>query len=163
MSMSNHGHTEDSSGWQQPAEDEAALIRWALCNCNRTAQGLQMDINAAYPSKWLRAVDLAGKTVTVTINGVAMEQFQDGSSKPAMFFLNKDKGLILNKTNATAIADAYGGDTDAWTGKQIELFSMKVQGPSGLVDGIRVRIPQSAAPVGPGATEPEDLDDDIPF
>lgn len=132
--------------------------------------GLNMD--EMYPSKWLRASDLSGKRVKLTIGSVGMEQFQDGTSKPCIHFPGKDKGLILNKTNATAIAGAYGPDTDGWLGKSIELFSMKVQGPSGLVDGLRVSIPEDVADrqpaaarqyhIGQKAAESE-LNDDIPF
>ena len=149
--------------YQQVVELEAAAIAWAYTNRTQTARGLQMDINATYPSKWLRAADIGGRTVKVEIHSVDMEQFQDGTSKPAVYFKNKDKALILNKTNATTIAASYGNDTDAWAGKPLELFSMKVQGPSGLVDGLRVRVPDEPKPAQPQPDDLGDLDDDIPF
>lgn len=129
-----------------------------------------MNINDAFPSNYLRASDLQGRTVTVTISGCEMTTFQDGSSKPALSFQNKDKGMVLNKTNSQMIADSYGPDTDTWIGKPIELFSMRVQGPNGMTDGLRVKIPggqsrPASAPVqSVGASPaPQDLDDDIPF
>lgn len=124
---------------------------------------MSMNLDDMYPSKWLRAADLGSKTHRVTIDSIEMEHFQDGTSKPAMQFKGKSKGMVLNKTNATAIAGAYGKDAATWVGKDIEIFSMKVQGPSGLVDGIRVRVPEG------GNTEPAqgavtgDLNDEIPF
>lgn len=123
-----------------------------------------MDINAQFPSKWLKASDLQNRTHRLTIQDVTLEQFQDGSSKPAVWFQGREKAMILNKTNAESIAAAYGNDTDGWLGKALEIFSMKVQGPNGIVDGIRVRIPD-APPTQPppaGTTE-ADLNDDIPF
>lgn len=134
---------------------------------------MSLTLDDAFPSKWLRASDLGSHRVDVTIESVEMEHFQDGTSKPAMRFVGKDKGMVVNRTNATTIAGAYGQDMLKWIGKPIELFSMKVQGPSGLVDGIRVMVPQATAPaaaarepekpVGVGAVNPDDLDDDIPF
>lgn len=130
---------------------------------------MSMMLDDAYPSKWLRAGDLGQKTHRLTISSMDMEVFQDGSKKPAVSFQGRQKGMILNKTNATTIAGSYGKDLMKWIGKDIEIFTMKIQGPSGLVDGIRVRIPDGA---GPSADEPApaqvnappaDLDDDIPF
>jgi len=120
-----------------------------------------MDINSTFPSRWIKATDLGSKSHAVTIQRVTMEEFQDGTSKPAIWFHGKEKGMILNKTNATAIADVLGGETDAWTDKAIEIFSMKVQGPNGLTDGIRVRVPEPKAKTID--TTPDDLNDDIPF
>lgn len=130
---------------------------------------MSMTLDDAYPSKWLRAADLGQKTHRVTISSMDMEVFQDGTQKPAMSFQGRQKGMVLNKTNATAIAGSYGNDMMTWIGKDIEIFSMKVQGPSGLVDGIRVRIPDGAEPSAdePAPAQvnapPADLDDDIPF
>ena len=144
-----------------------------------------MNINQTFPSKWIKASDLQGRTFKLTIHDVTLEQFQDGTQKPAVWFVGREKAMILNKTNAETIAAMYGEETDTWKGRELEVFSMKVQGPNGIVDGIRVRIPdapqpqqletpQAAAqsfqqpqqptqqPQMNGTTE-TDLDDDIPF
>ena len=123
-----------------------------------------MDINAAFPSKWLKAADILGRTVPCIIHSVTIEKFQDGSEKPALWFQGKEKAMILNKTNAESISVIYGSDTDGWAGKGIELYTMKVTGPNGITDGIRIRIPERVrSPVGQAAVPESDLDDPIPF
>lgn len=124
---------------------------------------MSMNLDDMYPSKWLRAADLGSKTHRVTIDSIEMEHFQDGTSKPAMQFKGRSKGMVLNKTNATAIAGAYGKDAATWVGKDIEIFSMKVQGPSGLVDGIRVRVPEGGGQAPADAEFKDDDLSDVPF
>ena len=90
-----------------------------------------MDINAAFPSKYLRAADLAGAAVTVTIDRIELEIVGQGSQKeqkPVVYFAGKQKGLVLNKTNATMIAKIAGSsDTDDWHGIEIRLVSAEVE------------------------------------
>ena len=47
-----------------------------------------MDINAAFPSRWLKAADLKGKKVAVVISGVEMEDVgdKDEGDKPVVYF-----------------------------------------------------------------------------
>lgn len=111
-----------------------------------------MDVNQMFESKYLKSADLIrnGRNleVTVVIDGVQMEGIEDGGEtkqKPILYFQGKQKGMVMNRTNGLAISEAYGGDSDAWHGKQIILFVMKVQGPNGITDGLRVRIPPQAA------------------
>src|SRR5262249_38442098 len=72
------------------------------------------DISDFYPSHYLRAADLGGKEVDVTIDRVTSEEFeQDGQkrAKPVVHFRNKGiKPLVLNKTNAMLIATACGSE-----------------------------------------------------
>jgi hypothetical protein len=95
-------------------------------------------MSEAFPSNWLKAADLQGHTVKVTIANVEMEDVGDGE-KPIVSFLGKDKGLVLNKTNASFIVDAYGDETDGWKGKEIELYPDKTSYKGQVVDCIRVR------------------------
>lgn len=115
---------------------------------------MSLNMDDAFPSKWLRASDLAGRRVKVQIASVDMENFQDGTSKPALRFAGKEKGMILNLTNATTISESYGRDMLKWIGRSIELFSMKVQGPNGLVDGIRVLVDDAPPASSPGPSAP---------
>jgi hypothetical protein len=66
--------------------------------------------------------------------------------KPIITFVGKDKGLVLNKTNATMIVDSYGDESDVWVGKEIELYPDKVNYQGQIVPCLRVRIPQAAPP-----------------
>ena len=107
-----------------------------------------MNIDQAFPSKYLKAADLAGKTYRMTITGVHFEDIGDDQRKLVATLAGAQKALVINRTNAEAIAIVYGRDTDNWIGKTIELFSMRVQGPNGMTDGIRVRgITAQSGPV----------------
>ena len=88
-----------------------------------------MRISETYPSKYLKATDLGGQDRVVRIRACVQEELGQGSEKevkPVLYFDGREKGLVLNKTNATAIAEDYGDDTDAWVGRPIVLFVQKV-------------------------------------
>lgn len=110
-----------------------------------------MLISEAFPSKYLKHADLKGHEVTLTMERVENEELGD-ETKPVLFFEGKGKGLVLNRTNATAIAKAYGNDTKEWRGKQIVLFPATTSMQGSVVDCIRLRVPSSVA-----------MSDDIPF
>lgn len=98
-----------------------------------------MNINEAFPSKFLKAPDLNGGSPTVTIDRVTVEEVGEGERKPCVYFVGKEKGVVLNKTNATNIADAYGPDTDDWTGKKVTLFTAWVDFNGRSMEAIRIR------------------------
>ena len=139
-----------------------------------------MDVNNLFPSKFLKASDLQGTQPTVTIANVRMEDIGDDGEKAVVRFEGKDKGVVLNKTNATNIATAYGSNTDGWCGKKVVLFSTWVDFQGKSVEAIRIRpapayasgLPDSESPApiamnngGAGvASRPLDDDlDEIPF
>ena len=101
-----------------------------------------VDINQAFPSKYLKASDLKGHAVKVTIRAFSFNE-EGLQGKPVMYFDGKEKGLVVNKTNAMALAFDYGPDTDDWIGKEIELFSARTQFNGQMVDAIRVRSVKS--------------------
>lgn len=114
-----------------------------------------VNINDEFPSKFLKSADLHGQDVKVKISDVRSEDI-GGDRRLIMYFAGKTRGMVLNKTNARTIADAYGDDTDQWVGADIILFSMKVDFQGRMVDGLRVRVPrQKPAPV---RTDPNDRD-----
>lgn len=129
-----------------------------------------MRVSSAFPSQYLRAADLQERAVRVTMNHITMEDI-GSDNKPVLYFTGKEKGLVLNKTNANNIANVYGDETDGWAGKEIELFPTIVDFQGKSVDAIRVRVPRAkpaaattAAPASraEGANNPP-LDDEIPF
>ena len=114
-----------------------------------------MNIDDIYSSEstFLKAQELPqGKEVPVQIAGFEIIDL-DNKKKVCLKFQGKEKGLVLNKTNAVTISSAYGGDCNLWQGKTIFLFSTKVDYAGQMVDAIRVRAQLEAA--GP--------EDDIPF
>ena len=100
-----------------------------------------MHTSEAFPAKFLKADDLQGKSVRVVIERYEMEELPDGNRKPALYFVNKQRGMILNRTNSNAIEFdcGYGPDMDLWIGKPIVLFSTMVDFQGKRVPALRVR------------------------
>ena len=127
-----------------------------------------MLISSAFESIYVRVADLNGKPWSLTIrNCVPKEvgQGNDKEQKPVLYFEETQKGLVLNKTRAGVIADAYGDDTADWAGKPVEVYPARVEFKGKPVDGIRVRIPEEPSQAQP-STAPmadEELDSDVPF
>jgi hypothetical protein len=119
-----------------------------------------MKVSEAFPSKYLKAADLNGRQVEVTIREVCFEEVgttDDSQQRLVLYFKGKDKGLVLNKTNAIAIANALGDETEDWSGNTIVLAPEPVNFKGKIVDGIRARVPTSR----PAAIDEED--EDVPF
>ena len=124
----------------------------------------EMDINGAFPSDYLKAADLQGREVTVTMQSVQMQEL-GSEQKPILFFEGKDKGLVLNKTNANTIADMFGPETDAWRGNRIVLFPTQTDFQGRQVACIRVKILNGKPKPQPKQTTDEkpDYGDEVPF
>lgn len=130
-----------------------------------------MRMSEAFPSNYIRAIDLKGRDVTVTISRVVMEDI-GGDTKPVLYFQGTSKGMVLNKTNANNIASMYGDESDAWSGRQITVFPSQTDFQGKSVPCIRVRINGAApSPAPVDHVNPENnlppvghpFDDDIPF
>lgn len=130
------------------------------------------NINDAFPSKYLKASDLNGAEPVVTMDRVEYEPVgQKREMKAVLYFAGKDKGLVLNKTNAHKIIDLTGtAITEEWQGQRVRLYATETTFGGDTVDCIRIK-PVAAKSLGmmpkpkPPVVEPETpLDDsDIPF
>ncbi len=132
------------------------------------------NIADAFPSKYLKAGDLHDMEPIVTIDRVSFEPVgRDKEMKAVLYFKGKEKGLILNKTNANKITELLkSGITEEWQGQRIRLYVTETNFGSDLVDCIRIK---TASPNGPApkpqpkpAPHPDTpvtelSDDDIPF
>ena len=108
-----------------------------------------MNIEQSFPSNYVKASDLNGKPSLLTIRTCVREELGQGNDKekkPVLYFKEAQKGLVLNKTNANVIADAYGKMTEDWEGKTVEVYPTRVEFKGNLVDGIRVRIQPQQQP-----------------
>ncbi len=113
-----------------------------------------MDASAYVGSdNYLKAEDLKGRSVTLEITTVAVETFGEenpNEHKLALFFVNREKGIVSNKTNTKRLVEKWGAETDGWRGKKIVAS-------------------QNHTPLGIGFTlvpleqKTDDFDDDIPF
>ena len=132
-----------------------------------------MKISAAFPSNYVKASDLNGKPCPLTIRTCVLEELGQGNDKekkPVLYFQERQKGLVLNKTNSYTVADAYGDETVNWEGKPIEVYPTQVEFKGKQVDGIRVRIQPAAQPAPPAAAAAaaapmadDEPDDEIPW
>ncbi len=87
--------------------------------------GITMRISQLFRSKYLKATDLDGQDRIVTILNVTEEEIgDDRQKKPVVYFHDVPTALVLNKTNATAIAASYDDDTVAWIGKRVTSLHM---------------------------------------
>lgn len=124
---------------------------------NSAPRGNFMKMSDCFTSKYLKAADLSGRQIKVQIESATKEKMADGGEeKPVIYFVGKDKGLVVNRTNATLLIEVLGDDCEAWKGHTIELSTQRVPFQGKMVDGIRVRVPIAA----PGT---EFVEDDIPF
>lgn len=99
-----------------------------------------MKISEEFLSQYLKAADLGGREIRVTMGRVERETIGT-DKKLVLYFKGKEKGLVLNKTNAGTIGDGYGDDTDDWLDQPIILFSVKTDYQGKVVDAIRCRVP----------------------
>jgi hypothetical protein len=133
-----------------------------------------VTLNDAFPSKYLKAADLADGPVVATIKLAELEKVKgfDGKETPkvVVYFAKKLKPLILNRTNFEAICDICGSyDSEDFPGTKAEVFAQKVSGPNGIVDGVRIRAPgagekpkKKVAKSGNAENPGDGMDDDIP-
>ena len=117
------------------------------------------DINRAFPSKYLKASDLGDQAPTVTIQRVASELVGGKDTRLIAYFHGKQKGLVLNKTNAKAIAAiADSPETDDWEGTTVQLYVTQIEFQGEMTDAVRVRVPRRPA----AASRPGPADADVP-
>jgi len=107
---------------------------------------------------------LQGHRITVTIDRVEFEEVgNDKKEKLVAYFKGKDKGLVVNKTNANMIEEiARTDETDEWPGTKIVLKPARVDFQGKRVDAIRVDYPIGAQP-GPAENGNDDASDTVPF
>ena len=98
-----------------------------------------MNINDAFPSKYVKASDLKDQPVTVTITRVVKEQMVDGKVLPVLYFQGAVKGLVLNKTNGLSIARLHGPETKNWAGKSIQLYPAMTEYQGQAIACIRIQ------------------------
>lgn len=106
-----------------------------------------MRVDLMFPSRYLKAIEFEGKNVTLTIKAVKADMLRMVDSTKAKKFViqfeETSKELVLNKTNAFAIAD-YLSERDAlkWVGCKITLFPTTCDAFGETVDCIRVKGPE---------------------
>ena len=110
------------------------------------------NINDIFPSKYLKASDIANPTL-VTIASIAFETLGD-DQKMVVYFQGATKGLVMNKTNSTNVANLYGPETDGWINKQMMIVPTFVDFQGQSTPAIRLHPPQvQAQPLQPAPAQ----------
>jgi hypothetical protein len=85
-----------------------------------------VDFDQLYPGRFIKAGELLGKKVTLTITDVDTEELMGENNKPkikaTLSFRETEKQMVLCKTNGLCIKAMFGKKLDAWVGKRITLF-----------------------------------------
>lgn len=114
-----------------------------------------MNINEAFPSNYLKAADLQGRTITVKIKHVTTERLGD-DDKLIIYFEGKQKGMVLNKTNANNLAFAFGPETDDWQGAEAQLYPTMVDFQGRSVEALRLKpVPMRRGTAQPAKKFPD--------
>lgn len=117
-----------------------------------------MRMNDMFPSKYLKKEEFPAPAV-LTIKVCAMEEVARGEEKPILYFVEKSKGLVLNKTKGIELALHYGDDTDEWAGKKVRLSAdPSVRDLSGkIVGGIKLECAKGKGKAAPPPPPPSAL------
>jgi len=135
-----------------------------------------IDGRPAFPGRYLKAEDLMGRDVHLTIASVRIEALRDPRGRTdedtvdryIMRFeeLSDREGtdhphlFVLNKTNASAIAAVvHEPEMTKWQGKRITLHPERVKAFGQMVDGIRVRSKAPPVKVAESGPEPKVADE----
>ena len=119
-----------------------------------------MDYGLGFLGEYITAAELVGKTPTLTINKVTLEKVEslkhdDGDGvgklkdKIVIYFAESKsgRGWLLNRTNAEALKELWGRETNNWLGHKVTLFVQQVRVGKKMEPGIRVKgSPELTAP-----------------
>lgn len=101
---------------------------------------MKENVDDYFTGDFLKAGDITDKTIA-TIKKVD-EVTIDEETKPVVYFEELNKCLVLNKTNATKIADvAKSAKFVDWIGKRIMMYSTMVPFRGKDVPAIRISEP----------------------
>lgn len=84
-----------------------------------------VDWDELYPGRFIKAADLKGKNVTLTIASVDLEELEGDKGKQIkgiVAFEKTEKMLALNKTNGICLKEMFGKKLAAWVGKRVTLM-----------------------------------------
>jgi len=91
-----------------------------------------VDWDELYPGRFLKAGELQGKKVTLTISDVDTDELVDDEGKKKVkgivSFSERPIQLPLNKTNGLCLKAMFGRKLPEWVGKKITLFPDKWNG-----------------------------------
>jgi hypothetical protein len=104
------------------------------------------NINDLIPSRYLKAHELQGRSPIVTIDRVAAEVTgRKRETKPVVYFVGKAKGMLINRTLATAITQIAGSPlTENWRGVKVQLIATTATYGDQSYPVVRIQAPTAA-------------------
>jgi hypothetical protein len=84
------------------------------------------NFDQLYPSRFLKAGELLGKKITLTIRDVDLEELQGEDGKPKakaiVAFKETEKQLVACKTNGICLKEMFGPRLADWIGRRVTIF-----------------------------------------
>jgi len=127
--------------WYKSLED----LRQSVMDTFAHVKGLgELDVNifSAEMFEYLSAEMLGDKSISMTIKNVVEQEIAGPRGKDikvTISFNERPKKLILNKTNARAIAKSLGPETDNWRGATVTLGVENVKVGPNTIPSVRVK------------------------
>jgi len=125
-----------------------------------------MDVSKFLQGDHLTAADVDPMGSLCKVEGVSTATFdstEGGKVEKVVLVTNRGK-VVLNKTNLTVIADAYGRNAQDWVGQPVKLFREKVNFAGRMVDAIRIKCATAKVATKQVRPAPDPVEDiDIPF
>lgn len=84
-----------------------------------------VDWDELYPGRFLKAGELQGKKVSLTISDIDLDELEGDQGKKVkgiVSFKETTKQIPLNKTNGICIRAMFGRKLMDWVGKRVTLF-----------------------------------------
>src|SRR5262245_62651636 len=91
-------------------------------------------------SRYLRADEMAGKTIRAVIADVENVQFDEKGVKPVLVFKNEEKCLVVGASNFDILAAGISSRTQDWAGHTVVLRGAKTRFKGRMVDSIPVSV-----------------------
>lgn len=104
-----------------------------------------MNLNELFAPRFFTASDFATERSFLIDSLKVLPVNTSGETKPVLRFRDVEQGLVLNRTNASVLADAFGEEADDWIGKPVILFRAKTEFQGKEVDCVRLRISEEIA------------------
>jgi hypothetical protein len=107
-----------------------------------------MKISESFPARFFKTDDVPSE-VEVTITECKKEDVTGSNDpadkKPVLYFSDKKRGLVLNRTNAGILAEAFGDESDNWQGQRVTLYPTTTLYMGKNVPCVRIRVSKSSA------------------
>jgi len=91
---------------------------------NQSAMPKPVDWDQLYPGRFMKAGELLGKQVTLTIKSVDLDELEGDKGKKVkgiVSFNETPKQLALNRTNGTCLREMFGRAVQEWIGKKVTI------------------------------------------